>query len=96
MSESRTKGGRPGSRAFRPLLDGRLEDRVLMSSQSARIQEGSRLFQRYLLKHPARAERLSAQTNRRNCKACTPVSIGQCGRRAGVAATETAQGAVKT
>lgn len=36
MSDSRTKGRRSPSRAFRPTLDGRLEDRVLLSNSQGR------------------------------------------------------------
>ena len=34
MSDSRTKRRRPSSRAYRPALDGKLEDRVLLSTQT--------------------------------------------------------------
>jgi len=34
MSDSRTKGRRSSSRAYRPALDGKLEDRVLLSTQT--------------------------------------------------------------
>ena len=36
MSDSRTKGRRSSSRAFRPTLDGQLEDRVLLSNSQGR------------------------------------------------------------
>jgi len=39
MSDSRTKRRRPSSRAYRPALDGKLEDRVLLSSQRIRLEQ---------------------------------------------------------
>jgi len=48
MSDSRTKGRRSPSRAYRPALDGKLEDRVLLS-QTLRQYLGTNLG---LLKHP--------------------------------------------
>ena len=49
MSGSRTKGRRSSSRAFRPALDGQLEDRVLLSTQTLHQYLGT---QPGLLKHP--------------------------------------------
>ena len=49
MSDSRTKGRRPSSRAYRPALDGKLEDRVLLSTQTLHQYLGTNLG---LLKHP--------------------------------------------
>jgi hypothetical protein len=49
MSDSRTKGRRSPSRAFRPALDGKLEDRVLLSTQTLHQYLGTNLG---LLKHP--------------------------------------------
>ena len=49
MSNSRTKGRRPSSRAYRPALDGKLEDRVLLSTQTLHQYLGTNLG---LLKHP--------------------------------------------
>lgn len=49
MSNSRTKGRRPPSRAYRPALDGKLEDRVLLSKQTLHQYLGTNLG---LLKHP--------------------------------------------
>ena len=49
MSGSRTKGRRSSSRAFRPALDGQLEDRVLLSTQTLHQYLGTNLG---LLKHP--------------------------------------------
>src|SRR5208337_4857241 len=48
MSDSRTKRRRPSSRAYRPALDGKLEDRVLLS-QTLHQYLGTN---RGLLKHP--------------------------------------------
>src|SRR5271157_2527168 len=48
MSDSRTKRRRPSSRAYRPALDGKLEDRVLLS-QTLHQYLGTNLG---LLKHP--------------------------------------------
>jgi hypothetical protein len=39
MSDSRTKRRRPPSRAYRPALDGKLEDRVLLSTQRIRLEQ---------------------------------------------------------
>jgi len=49
MSNSRTKRRRPSSRAYRPALDGKLEDRVLLSTQTLHQYLGTNLG---LLKHP--------------------------------------------
>ena len=49
MSDSRTKRRRPPSRAYRPALDGQLEDRVLLSKQTLHQYLGTNLG---LLKHP--------------------------------------------
>ena len=49
MSDSRTKRRRPSSRAYRPALDGKLEDRVLLSTQTLHQYLGTNLG---LLKHP--------------------------------------------
>ena len=49
MSDSRTKRRRPSSRAYRPALDGQLEDRVLLSKQTLHQYLGTNLG---LLKHP--------------------------------------------
>ncbi|MGO8900862.1 MAG: IPT/TIG domain-containing protein [Isosphaeraceae bacterium] len=49
MSDSRTKRRRPASRAYRPALDGKLEDRVLLSKQTLHQYLGTNLG---LLKHP--------------------------------------------
>ena len=62
MSESRTNGGRPRSRAFRPLLDGRLEDRVLMSSIASKVKDQLQLSA-CPAQTPGRAECVSAPTS---------------------------------
>jgi hypothetical protein len=90
MSESRTNGGRPRSRAFRPSLDGKLEDRVLMSSAAAKVKDQLALAgallrhpaarNGYLLKHPPQLALHS------------PTIKGRVRKRAGVAATETLKG----
>ncbi len=49
MSDSRRKLRRPSSRAYRPALDGKLEDRVLLSKQTLHQYLGTNLG---LLKHP--------------------------------------------
>src|SRR5271157_6014260 len=49
MSDIRTEGRRSPSRAFRPALDGKLEDRVLLSKQTLHQYLGTNLG---LLKHP--------------------------------------------
>ncbi len=89
MSESRTNGGRPRSRAFRPSLDGRLEDRVLMSSIASKVKDQLSLSaallknpaarNAYLLKHPPQLQR-------------APHFNGHVRRRTGVAATQTLKG----
>ena len=91
MSESRTKGRRPGSRAFRPLLDGRLETRLLLSSQSARTQKDLAISH-YLLEHPAPKNAFSLNKPPHIAKHA-PQFFGRTRRRrAGVVATETARG----
>jgi hypothetical protein len=90
MSESRTNGGRPRSRAFRPSLDGRLEERVLMSSAASKVKDQLSLAgallrnpaarNGYLLKHPPQLALHS------------PPIQGKVRKRAGVAATETLKG----
>jgi hypothetical protein len=90
MSESRTNGGRPRSRAFRPSLDGQLEERVLMSSAASKVKDQLSLAgallrnpaarNGYLLKHPPQLALHS------------PPIQGKVRRRAGVAATETLKG----
>ena len=50
MSDSRTKRRRPASRAYRPALDGKLEDRVLLSKQTLHQYLETN---RGLLNHPA-------------------------------------------
>ena len=90
MSESRTNGGRPRSRAFRPSLDGRLEERVLMSSAASKVKDQLSLVgallrnpaarNGYLLKHPPQLALHS------------PPIQGKVRKRAGVAATETLKG----
>src|SRR5271166_4127063 len=49
MSDSCTKRRRPSSRAYRPALDGKLEDRVLLSTQTLHQYLGTNLG---LLRHP--------------------------------------------
>ncbi|MGO9599531.1 MAG: hypothetical protein ACLP7Q_16200 [Isosphaeraceae bacterium] len=49
MSDARTNGGRLRTRAFRPALDGRLEDRVLLSHQTLHQYLAT---QTGLLRHP--------------------------------------------
>ena len=49
MSDSRTKRRRPSSRAYRPALDGKLEDRVLLSQTLSQYL----VTNRGLLNHPA-------------------------------------------
>ena len=52
MSQSRTNRGRARLRAFQPSLDGRLEDRVLLSTAASRIKDQLALSGD-LLRHPA-------------------------------------------
>jgi hypothetical protein len=90
MSESRTNGGRARSRVFRPCLDGRLEDRVLLSSAASKIKDQLALSgdllrhpgarNGYNLKHPPQLGRGAPEIH------------GKVRLRAGVAATETARG----
>jgi len=49
MSDARTNGGRLRTRAFRPALDGRLEDRILLSKQTLHQYLAT---QTGLLRHP--------------------------------------------
>ncbi len=79
MSESRPKGGRAASRAFRPALDGLLEDRVLMSV--ANIQKDL-AYSAYLLKHPSARHGLPAP-QAAAIAACAPFpcTCTQTGRR---------------
>ena len=90
MSESRKRGRRPESRAFRPLLDGRLETRMLLSSQAARTQKDLAISH-YLLEHPAPKNAFSLNKPPHLAKHA-PQFFGRTRRRAGVAATETARG----
>ncbi len=62
MWESRRKNGRKPSRMFQPAVDGRLEDRVLLSSAKAAIRHSQTTQQRRrLAQAPEPAERLSGQ-----------------------------------
>jgi hypothetical protein len=90
MFESRKKGRRPESRAFRPLLDGRLETRMLLSSQAARTQKDLAISH-YLLEHPAAKNAFSLNKPPHLAKHA-PQFFGRTRRRSGVAATETARG----
>jgi hypothetical protein len=90
MFESRKKGRRPESRAFRPLLDGRLETRMLLSSQAARTQKTLALAH-FLLEHPAEKNAFSLNKPPHLAKHA-PQFFGRTRRRSGVAATETARG----
>ena len=90
MSESRTNGGRPRSRAFRPLLDGRLEDRVLMSSTASEVKDQLQ-FRAALLKHPAARNAYSLKHPPHLAKQ-HPSFNGKVRRRTGVAATQTLKG----
>jgi hypothetical protein len=88
MSESRKDGHRSRSRAFRPSVDGGLEDRVLMSLADIPKQLA---YSAFLLKHPsARTAYLvhkPPQLNR-----APHFFQGHVRRRAGVPASETARG----
>ena len=88
MFESRKKGRRPESRAFRPLLDGRLETRMLLSSQAARTQKDLAISH-FLLEHPAEKNAFSLNKPPHLAKHA-PQFFGRTRRRSGVAATETA------
>ncbi len=90
MSESRTNGGRPRSRAFRPLLDGRLEDRVLMSSIASKVKDQLSLSAA-LLKHPAARNAYLLQHPPHLALHAPPIQ-GKVRRRTGVPATETLKG----
>jgi hypothetical protein len=90
MSKSRTKGRRPESRAFRPLLDGRLEDRMLLSSAAARTQRDLAISH-FLLTHPAPKNAFSLHKPPQLAKHA-PQFFGRTRRRSGVVATETARG----
>jgi hypothetical protein len=90
MFESRKKGRRPESRAFRPLLDGRLETRMLLSSQAARTQKDLAISH-FLLEHPAEKNAFSLNKPPHLAKHA-PQVFGRTRRRSGVAATETARG----
>jgi hypothetical protein len=90
MFESRKKGRRPESRAFRPLLDGRLETRMLLSSQAARTQKDLAISH-FLLEHPAEKNAFSLNKPPHLAKHA-PQFFGRTRRRSGVAATETARG----
>jgi hypothetical protein len=52
MSDIRTEGRRSPSRAYRPALDGRLEDRVLLTGAKQTLHQYL-ATQQGLLKHPA-------------------------------------------
>jgi hypothetical protein len=88
MSESRPNGGRPRSRAFRPALDGRLEDRVLMTVTAVKQQLG---VSAYLLKHPAARTAYLLKHPPQLARNAPPIQ-GKVRRRAGVAAFETLKG----
>ena len=90
MSKSRTKGRRPESRAFRPLLDGRLEDRMLLSSAAARTQRDLAISH-FLLTHPAPKNAYSLHKPPQLARLSPPIQ-GKVRRRSGVVATETARG----
>jgi hypothetical protein len=90
MSKSRKKGRRPESRAFRPLLDGRLEDRMLLSSAAARTQRDLAISH-FLLTHPAPKNAYSLHKPPQLARHSPPIQ-GKVRRRSGVVATETARG----
>ncbi|HEX3447386.1 MAG TPA: hypothetical protein VHS97_04000 [Isosphaeraceae bacterium] len=90
MSKSRTKGRRPESRAVRPLLDGRLEDRMLLSSAAARTQRDLAISH-FLLTHPAPKNAYSLHKPPQLAK-LAPQFHGRTRRRSGVVATQTARG----
>jgi hypothetical protein len=90
MSKSRTKSRRPESRAFRPLLDGRLEDRMLLSSAAARTQRDLAISH-FLLTHPAPKNAYSLHKPPQLAK-LAPQFQGRTRRRSGVVATQTARG----
>jgi hypothetical protein len=90
MSESRTNGGRPRSRAFRPSLDGRLEERVLMSSAASKVKDQLSLAGD-LLRHPAARNGYLLKHPPQLALNSPPIQ-GKVRKRAGVAATETLKG----
>ena len=71
MSESRTNGRRSRSRAFRPSLDGRLEDRMLMTVGSAAKIAKQLDFSQVLAQASRAAATPIVSTNRRFCPSCT-------------------------
>ncbi len=88
MSEARTSGGR--KRAFRPTIDGRLEDRVLLSSAASKIHDQLALAGA-LLRHPGARNAYNVQKPPQLARLAPPIR-GHVRRRAGVAATQTARG----
>jgi hypothetical protein len=87
MSETRPNGGRASSRAFRPALDGLLEDRVL---QSVADIKKDLAYSAYLLKHTS--ARTAYLVHKPPQLVRAPHFNGHVRRRAGVPATETARG----
>jgi hypothetical protein len=87
MSETRPNGGRARSRAFRPALDGRLEDRVLMSVADITKDLA---YSAYLLKHTS--ARTAYLLHKPPQLVRAPHFKAHVRKRAGVAATETARG----
>lgn len=87
MFQTRHNGGSAKARAFRPALDGRLEERVLMSL--ADISKDLS-YSAYLLKHPA--ARTAYLVHKPPQLQRAPHFNAHVRRRAGVAATQTARG----
>jgi hypothetical protein len=87
MSKSRPDGHRSRSRAFRPSLNGSLEDRVLLSLSNIPKQLH---YGAFLLKHPAARNAYLLHKPPQLQRA--PFFHGHVRRRAGVAATQTARG----
>jgi hypothetical protein len=94
MWESRRKNGRKPSRVFHPALDGRLEDRVLLSSAKAQSDIHKQLSSAAaLLKHPnPRNAFLAKKPPQFTHNAPYFKGLGHVRKRAGVIGVQTARG----
>jgi len=92
MWESRKKNGRKPSRVFQPAVDGRLEDRVLLSSAQAAINKQLHAGA-HLLKHPNPRNAFLAKRPPQFTNHAPPFKgQGHVRKRAGVIAVQTARG----
>ncbi len=94
MWESRRKNGRKPSRVFQPAVDGRLEDRVLLSSAKAQ----SDIHKQLSMRAPCSSTRTRGTPfwprNHRSLRTTRPhfKGLGHVRKRAGVIGVQTARG----